>query len=128
MVGRDRANLALVLRWCFEPEPGHGPELMTRDGDSLANAAAPGDDEPASAQGLLVGAPSASGGDAAEASLATGALDGFVLPPRPIPRPSSSPWPGFLWARTGPKQKRMRLGRLWMTGHAKSTWSSTSAL
>ena len=81
---RDRANMALVLLSCFEPEPEQLPEFMTRDGDLLTDTAAPGEDEPAAAQGLLVGAPAGTGPEAAEASLATGALDGFVLPPRPI--------------------------------------------
>lgn len=82
---RDVPNFALVLLSCFEPDEETPPDFLTNDGVASDQAAIPLDDAPAaSAQGVLVGAGAPANPQAAEASLAAGAADGFVLPPRPI--------------------------------------------
>jgi hypothetical protein len=53
---RDRANMALVLLSCFEPEPEQVPDSR-RAMVTLTDTAAPGDDELASAQGCWSGRP-----------------------------------------------------------------------
>lgn len=85
---KDRPNLALVLLSCFVEESEQPPGFLTRDGGSAGDATiVVVDDLPAAISGALVEAPVGGGSALGQASLAggaTGAMDGWALPRRPI--------------------------------------------